>query len=217
MSAVEARRWYRKKKTHPEEVVHPDRLDRVSKSGDIAAGAGVPQIHKVSTSFRLPDFGPIPFHLFNNRLNFLDESISTGWRPYSRVATTLGVASPVIGLNEGVRDTFDRQYSRSYTRLYSMPYNVPDYPKEFSYPTSYSGRKDTCPSLSSQTPLVPAPFHHLLLLAPPCLFSLYLLAHFNVPGANRDVLNRPGRDYKKVTDSDYRVKSYNRKVVKATE
>eukprot|EP01123_Difflugia_compressa_P006997 TRINITY_DN19439_c0_g1_i1.p1 TRINITY_DN19439_c0_g1~~TRINITY_DN19439_c0_g1_i1.p1 ORF type:complete len:200 (-),score=26.38 TRINITY_DN19439_c0_g1_i1:154-753(-) len=35
---------------------------------------------------------------------------------------------------------------------------------------------------------------------------------FNRPGSNREVLSRPGRDYKCLLDSSYQVKSYNRKV-----
>lgn len=87
---------------------------------------GEPQIYRVSASFKLPQ---------------APDTVSSGWRPWSRIATT-PVASPALGLGESVRATFDRTYSRQYTRLYAMPYNNNEKPALYSYPTSYAGRKD---------------------------------------------------------------------------
>jgi len=38
--------------------------------------------------------------------------------------------------------------------------------------------------------------------------------NFNKPGANREVIDRPGRDYVSYLPESYRVKSYNRTVAK---
>jgi len=126
---VEARRWYRQRKTRPETVVHPDRLDVRSTSADVSVGLGDPQVARVSASFVLPGGEG-------------GEAVSTGWRPWSRIETR-PVAVPSVGVHERPRDTLDRTYSRQYRRLYAMPYSANAKEALYAYPTSYSGRSDT--------------------------------------------------------------------------
>jgi len=91
----------------------PDCFDTVSRSYN--AHLGRPMTSRLSNSYA-PVGGSNP--------------VSSGWRPWSKVATTNFTTSPAEV------NSFDRLYSRSYQRNYARPYNVDSVIPVASYSTS---------------------------------------------------------------------------------
>jgi len=95
------------------DTTRPDCYDSVSTSYNDRLGR--PMIDRVSKSYN-PYGG--------------SSKVSSGWRPWSKVATTNLVTSP------SEVNSFDRLYSRSYQRKYARPYNVDSVIPVASYSTS---------------------------------------------------------------------------------
>eukprot|EP01125_Pyxidicula_operculata_P002020 TRINITY_DN11999_c0_g1_i1.p1 TRINITY_DN11999_c0_g1~~TRINITY_DN11999_c0_g1_i1.p1 ORF type:complete len:228 (-),score=30.22 TRINITY_DN11999_c0_g1_i1:44-685(-) len=96
----------------------PACLDKVSKSFN--SSIGVPRTSSVSKSFN-----PIG--------GSTSSTVSSGWRPWSKVSTC-GISAPCE------TSSFDRTYSRSYARAYSRPYNTDPVISIASYSTSTTSR-----------------------------------------------------------------------------